>query len=228
MKSGGTVLGLGLVVGSGVLIYSGFKNVNPIDSVKAGLGLGPTPDPGSQFPGGSTTGAQTTTTAFDTTKLAAATKPLRVHPVKHPSHTHKPGGRSTTPPATTHGHGKINTSSGCKPPKLVHKHGIALQPAAMAAYEAAMKEAGHISVTSSYRSCAQQLAACMSICGHSSCPGRCAPPGTSYHQKGLAIDLGGTSCRSKKVNDALKKNGWCAPSGLATSDPCHRSFGGCG
>ncbi len=48
-------------------------------------------------------------------------------------------------------------------------------------------------ITSGYRTPTQQLSACMSICGASSCPGKCAAPGRSFHQRGLAIDVSGIS-----------------------------------
>lgn len=76
-------------------------------------------------------------------------------------------------------------------------------------------------ITSAYRSVQSQAAACVSVCGNSSgCPGRCAPPGKSYHQKGLALDM-----RSKVSNqqlwDIAGQSGLYNPTGLHSSDPRH-------
>lgn len=46
-------------------------------------------------------------------------------------------------------------------------------------------------VISSYRSCKDQRRVCAAMpgCSPEGCPGRCAPPGSSYHQLGLAVDI---------------------------------------
>lgn len=78
-------------------------------------------------------------------------------------------------------------------------------------------------IRSGYRSVQAQLAACMSICGASSCPGKCAAPGQSFHQRGLAIDVDvHTSNATAWQIAAQSTNGGVAnPSGLHSSDPNH-------
>lgn len=78
-------------------------------------------------------------------------------------------------------------------------------------------------IRSGYRSVQQQLAACMSICGASSCPGLCAPPGYSYHQKGLAIDVNYKISNSQAWQIAVSStnSGVINPNGLHRSDPNH-------
>lgn len=46
-----------------------------------------------------------------------------------------------------------------------------------------------IRIISGYRSAAYQESLCRRLCGARSCPGRCAPPGGSCHQYGLAVDV---------------------------------------
>jgi hypothetical protein len=113
------------------------------------------------------------------------------------------------------------------PPPLQHYQGVTLQPLAMQAYRAANKLAGrHIEVVQSYRSCAQQAAACVKVCGIASgCKDRCAKPGTSYHQLGAAIDVTQAMLDSPRVVSALEHSGWCES--VPASDPGHWSFGGC-
>ena len=109
---------------------------------------------------------------------------------------------------------------------LTTDNGVTLQPLAMVAFKKAEQDAGRaIPVVWSYRSCAQQRVACRNICGGSQCPGRCASPGTSWHQMGAAIDTNQRGLDTPAIVAALKANGWCEP--LPTSDPGHFSFGGC-
>ena len=112
------------------------------------------------------------------------------------------------------------------PPPLTTSNGVTLQPLAMAAFKRAEHDAGQrIPVVWSYRSCAQQQVACQNICGAAGCPGRCAPPGKSWHQMGAAIDTTQHGLDTPAIVAALKANGWCEP--LLASDPGHFSFGGC-
>jgi len=114
-----------------------------------------------------------------------------------------------------------------RPPPLRTAAGVTLQPAALEAFRAAERRAGvPIPVVWSYRSCAQQRVACRNICGDATgCPGRCAPPGRSWHQLGAAIDTTEEALRARRVVRALLDTGWCQP--LPSSDPGHFSFGGC-
>ena len=75
-------------------------------------------------------------------------------------------------------------------------------------------------VRDGYRSAQTQANACRRICGQLSCPGKCAPPGYSYHQKGLAIDVSGISNLSQSWQIAAS-NGIVNPAGLHRSDPNH-------
>jgi hypothetical protein len=113
------------------------------------------------------------------------------------------------------------------PPAMRTVDGVTLQPAAMTAFHAAERQAGgRIPVVWSYRSCAQQRESCRNICGSASgCPGRCAPPGKSWHQLGAAIDTTQRALDTPRIVHALLDNGWCEP--LPASDPGHFSFGGC-
>jgi len=79
-------------------------------------------------------------------------------------------------------------------------------------------------IRSAYRSKEEQAAACMSICGRLSCPGRCAPPGHSYHQYGLAIDVDGVANNVQSWQIAAQ-NGLVNPVGLHHSDPNHYQSG---
>lgn len=79
-------------------------------------------------------------------------------------------------------------------------------------------------IRSAYRSEAQQAAACKNICGQLSCPGLCAPPGRSYHQKGLAIDVDGVANNAQSWQIAAQF-GVVNPGGLHRSDPNHYQSG---
>jgi hypothetical protein len=113
------------------------------------------------------------------------------------------------------------------PPPMRTVAGVTLQPVALTAFRAAERQAGErIPVVWSYRSCAQQREACRNICGSADgCPGRCASPGTSWHQLGAAIDTTQHAIDTPTIVRALLDNGWCQP--LPGSDPGHFSFGGC-
>ena len=113
------------------------------------------------------------------------------------------------------------------PPPLVTRGGVTLQAAALAAFRAAERQSGRrIPVVWSYRSCAQQRAACRDICDDpGGCPGLCAPPGRSWHQLGAAIDTTSTALLDRAIVRALLDNGWCQP--LPATDPGHFSFAGC-
>jgi hypothetical protein len=126
------------------------------------------------------------------------------------------------------GSGLVIPSDPCKnPPPLRTRDGVTLQPVALRAFRKAEIQADtKIAITASFRSCAQQAIACKNICGNAQgCPGRCAKPGTSYHQMGAAVDLSQASLHNPKIVAALQDTGWCAP--LPSSDPGHFSYGGC-
>jgi hypothetical protein len=112
-------------------------------------------------------------------------------------------------------------------PPLRRVDGVRLQPVAMEAFVGARRDAGvEIPVVQSFRSCGQQRQACRSICGNpDGCPGRCAPPGLSWHQLGAAIDITQEGVDDPRVVEALEANGWCQA--LPESDPGHFSFDGC-
>lgn len=78
-------------------------------------------------------------------------------------------------------------------------------------------------VESGYRNNSDQLKACLQICGASSCPGKCAAPGLSFHQKGLAIDVSHISNNQQAWQIAISSTGGgvANPSGLHSSDPDH-------
>ena len=113
------------------------------------------------------------------------------------------------------------------PPPLRTAEGVTLQPLALRAFRRAENRAGaDIVVNATYRSCSDQAAACRNICGNpQGCPGRCAKPGTSWHQLGAAVDLTEGSLGNARIVSALRDAGWCQP--LPSSDPGHFSFGGC-
>lgn len=127
----------------------------------------------------------------------------------------------------TRASGIVVPSDACaSPPPLTTSRGVTLQPLAMAAFKRAERRADQrIPVVWSYRSCAEQRVACRNICGNAECPGRCAPPGKSWHQLGAAIDTNQRGLNAPTIVDALEANGWCQS--LPTSDPGHFSFGGC-
>ena len=113
------------------------------------------------------------------------------------------------------------------PPPLQTYQGVTLQPIAMRAFKKAEALAGApIPVVQSYRSCVSQAAACLRICHDlNGCPGRCARPGSSYHQLGAAIDVTQAALDSTRIVDGLVRAGWCQS--VPDSDPGHFSFGGC-
>jgi D-alanyl-D-alanine carboxypeptidase len=115
----------------------------------------------------------------------------------------------------------------CESPPLRTFRGVTLQPVALMAFKKAQRLAGGaIEVVQSYRSCAEQAKACRNICGDpDGCPGRCAPPGFSYHQLGAAIDITQASLDTPGVMRALERAGWCQSQ--PSSDPGHFSFDGC-
>ncbi|MEP7060656.1 MAG: hypothetical protein ABI828_07980 [Actinomycetota bacterium] len=121
----------------------------------------------------------------------------------------------------------IPTDACATPPPLSTYQHVTLQPLAMTAFKEAERRAGQrIPVVWSYRSCAEQRVACQNICGDASgCPGRCAPPGKSWHQLGAALDTTQHGLDTPAIVNALKASGWCEP--LLGSDPGHFSFGGC-
>lgn len=116
----------------------------------------------------------------------------------------------------------------CARPQDLEKYrGIRLSAEAMEAFRQAEGLAGqNIEVVHSYRSCRQQARACERICGRRrGCPGTCAPPGLSWHQRGAAVDVTQTMLETPGVVDALEQAGWCQA--VPDSDPGHFSFGGC-
>ncbi|MFN2543379.1 MAG: D-alanyl-D-alanine carboxypeptidase family protein [Actinomycetota bacterium] len=126
------------------------------------------------------------------------------------------------------GDGVIRPDHPCAdPPPLITYKGVTLQPIAMRAFKRALRlSEAPIIVVQSYRSCHQQALACRNVCGDASgCPGRCAKPGTSYHQIGAALDITQGSLDSAGVVTALEGSGWCQSE--PSSDPGHFSFGGC-
>lgn len=112
-------------------------------------------------------------------------------------------------------------------PPLRTVDGVRLQPVAMEAFLRAQTDAGEpIPVVQSYRSCGQQRMACKNICGDPlGCPGLCAPPGTSWHQLGAAVDITQQGLDTPGIVSALEANGWCQS--VPDSDPGHFSFDGC-
>lgn len=126
------------------------------------------------------------------------------------------------------GDGVIRPDHPCAdPPPLRTYRGVTLQPVAMRAFKQALRRsAGPIIVVQSYRSCHQQAQACRNICGDpSGCPGRCAKPGTSYHQLGAAVDITQGSLDTPGVISAMQRSGWCQSQ--PDTDPGHFSYGGC-
>jgi hypothetical protein len=94
-------------------------------------------------------------------------------------------------------------------PELVAWRGVILHPAAMASFQQAAGILGApIRVTDSYRSHEQQAAA------YARKPGLAAPPGSSYHERGLAIDVDGdayggyASPDFRRVAEVLESLGW--------------------
>lgn len=93
--------------------------------------------------------------------------------------------------------------------ELVSWEGVILNPAAMASFQRASLLLGApIQVTDSYRTHEQQAAA------YANKPGLAAPPGSSYHERGLAIDVDGSayggydSPAFRQVARVLESLGW--------------------
>jgi hypothetical protein len=107
------------------------------------------------------------------------------------------------------------------------RRGVTLTAEAMEAFVEAQRTVGHeIEVVQSFRSCRAQARACSRICGNRmGCPGTCAPPGLSWHQRGLAIDISEASLENPGVVEALEETGWCQA--VPRTDPGHFSFDGC-
>lgn len=110
---------------------------------------------------------------------------------------------------------------------LQTRQGVTLTPDAMEAFKEAERLAGQrIEVIESFRSCRAQARACKRICGNRmGCPGTCAPPGLSWHQRGLAVDISQDSLATPAVFGALEEMGWCQS--VPQNDPGHFSFDGC-
>lgn len=119
------------------------------------------------------------------------------------------GGGSGAAPVPVPPTGGGTGAPGCQPPPLVTWQGVTLNVPAMRSFQTAQRNAGgRIQVSSSYRSCAQQTAACMNLCGHSSCPD-CAPAGKSQHQRGNAIDVHTDTANLDLAIRYLTPLGWC-------------------
>jgi hypothetical protein len=193
-------IGLLLVVGGLLFVYSGTKCVNPWDEVKAGLGLAPPP----------------TGQCADPTVGMSAGAAIGV------------GGTAATDSGSIKNAGKVvipgPRGSWCnKKVPLATRAGVTLQPAALQGFLCAQQKYGHhIPVGQSTRDCKTQCNDCQSICGNcqGGCPGRCASPGSSYHQIGLAVDVQGVNAQ---IINAMLACGWHHP--LPTSDAGHFSYG---
>jgi LAS superfamily LD-carboxypeptidase LdcB len=114
-----------------------------------------------------------------------------------------------------------------RPENLRTVRNVTLVADAMDAFRRAENSLGvEIDVVESYRSCRRQAAVCEAICGtRRGCPGLCAPPGLSWHQRALAIDVTQEMLDTPGVIDALEAAGWCQS--LPASDPGHFSYDGC-
>jgi hypothetical protein len=114
-----------------------------------------------------------------------------------------------------------------RPDELRTRGTVTLTSEAMDAFLEAEAAVGHeIVVVQSYRSCREQALACERICGsRRGCPGLCAPPGLSWHQRALAIDVTQDMLDAPGVIEALEDAGWCQS--LPEGDPGHFSFDGC-
>jgi hypothetical protein len=93
--------------------------------------------------------------------------------------------------------------------ELVSWQGVTLNVEAMRSFQRASLALGApIRVTDSYRSHAQQAAA------YARKPGLAAPPGSSYHERGLAIDVDGDAYGGygseafRRVAETLEALGW--------------------
>lgn len=107
--------------------------------------------------------------------------------------------------------------------ELVEWRGVILHPLAMRSFQEASRILGApIVVTDSYRSFAQQLALSRQK------PGLAAPPGSSYHERGLAIDVDGDayggydSPAYRQVVEVLERLGWVRFDPVA--EPWHFSW----
>ncbi|MCI0632346.1 MAG: hypothetical protein L0206_00255 [Actinobacteria bacterium] len=114
-----------------------------------------------------------------------------------------------------------------RPDELPTRGNVTLIPDAMDAYLEAEATVGqNIDVVESYRTCRKQAEACEGICGsRRGCPGACAPPGLSWHQRAEAIDVTQEMLDTSGVLQALEEAGWCQS--LPDTDPGHFSFDGC-
>jgi hypothetical protein len=114
-----------------------------------------------------------------------------------------------------------------RPDELRTRGNVTLIPDAMEAFLEAEDAVGQrIDVVESYRTCREQAAACKGICGsRRGCPGACAPPGLSWHQRAAAIDVTQEMLDTPGVIRALEEAGWCQS--LPDTDPGHFSFDGC-
>ncbi|MGZ8625873.1 MAG: hypothetical protein ACXWXK_04270 [Actinomycetota bacterium] len=114
----------------------------------------------------------------------------------------------------------------CSQPEELRTRGtVTLIPKAMDAFVEAEASVGTIEVVESFRSCREQALACERICGRHSCPGACAPPGLSWHQRAGAIDVTQAMLDTPGVIEAVEDAGWCQA--LPDTDPGHFSFDGC-
>jgi len=101
--------------------------------------------------------------------------------------------------------------------RTVRGTSVTLVPSALRAYVEAVKCYGRaIPLTSSYRSYAQQAAL------YAAKPNVAAPPGTSLHERGLAIDVN-TGSLNARVEDCLKQAGFFQ--GSSFGEPWHFSYG---
>ncbi len=114
-----------------------------------------------------------------------------------------------------------------RPEELRTRGSVTLVAEAMDAFLDAQDSAGlEIDVVESYRTCREQALACKRLCGsRQGCPGTCAPPGLSWHQRAEAIDVTQEMLDTPGVIEALQDAGWCQA--LPDTDPGHFSFDGC-
>lgn len=114
-----------------------------------------------------------------------------------------------------------------RPEELRTRGNVTLIREAMDAFLEAEATIGEpIDVVESYRTCRQQALACEQICGsRRGCPGTCAPPGLSWHQRAAAIDVTQEMLDTPGVIQALEDAGWCQS--LPSSDAGHFSWDGC-
>lgn len=168
-------LAMVLMAGGALLLIGGIKGVHPWSPLVEAFGGTPPEPPG-------TTGDAALAESIGATLGATL-------------------GGGVSPGHDTGGGGGLHIApvAGCtKPRNLTTRNGITLQVPAMAAFQRAQRAAGgRIRVGSSYRSCDEQRAVCRTnCCGNENgcspgCNGHlpCAKPGTSNHQKGLAVDI---------------------------------------